>query len=250
MKTKKKKVNDEVIQAALEEEHRIRKAFKDKDWAEIKSADSWVIFKVMAEFVEGFEKLSKIGPCVTIFGSARTKSTSPYYKTAEEIAYQLVLHGYGVVTGGGPGIMEAGNRGANRAGGKSVGLNIYLPHEQKGNAYIDPDKLITFDYFFVRKVMFVKYSQGFIVMPGGFGTLDELTEALTLIQTKKIGRFPIVMVGRKFWAGMIDWFMKVLVAEKMIHVEDLDLFNLVDTPEEAVAVIDEFYGKYLLSPNF
>jgi uncharacterized protein (TIGR00730 family) len=146
--------------------------------------------------------------------------------------------------------MEAGNRGAHRAKGKSVGLNIYLPHEQKGNIYIDPDKLITFDYFFVRKVMFVKYSQGFIVMPGGFGTLDELTEALTLIQTKKIGRFPIVLVGKKFWGGLIDWWKKILVHEGMIHQEDLDLFNVVDTPEDAVRVIDEFYSKYLLSPNF
>lgn len=238
------------MQQALEEEHRIRQAFKDKNWAEIKSSDSWVIFKVMSEFVEGFEKMAKIGPCVTIFGSARVKPSNLYYKMAEDIAVRLVQQGYGVITGGGPGIMEAGNKGANKAGGKSVGLNIYLPHEQKGNIYIDADKLITFDYFFVRKVIFVKYSQGFIVMPGGFGTLDELSEALTLIQTKKIGRFPIVMVGKKFWSGIIDWFMKVLVTEKMIHAEDLDLFNLVDTPEEAVAVIDEFYGKYLLSPNF
>ncbi len=234
----------------LEAEQRIRKAFKDKDWAEIKSSDSWVIFKVMSEFVEGFEKLAKIGPCVTIFGSARVKSGHPYYKMAEEIAYELVQDGYGVVTGGGPGIMEAGNKGARRAKGKSVGLNIYLPHEQKGNPYIDPDKLITFDYFFVRKVMFVKYSQGFIVMPGGFGTLDELTEALTLIQTKKIGRFPIVMVGKKFWGGMMDWIKKVLVAEGMIQEDDLNLVNLVDTPKEAVKVINEFYSKYLLSPNF
>jgi uncharacterized protein (TIGR00730 family) len=235
---------------SIEEEHRIRKAFKDKDWAEIKSSDSWVIFKVMAEFVEGFEKLAKIGPCVTIFGSARTKPTNAYYKTAEELAYQLVLHGYGVVTGGGPGIMEAGNRGANRAGGKSVGLNIYLPHEQKGNPYIDPDKLITFDYFFVRKVMFIKYSQGFVVMPGGFGTLDELSEALTLIQTKKIGRFPIVLVGKKYWAGLMGWIHEALLKEGMINEEDLDLFSVVDTPEEAVNVIDEFYSKYMLSPNF
>lgn len=234
----------------LEAEQRIRKAFKDKDWAEIKSSDSWVIFKVMSEFVEGFEKLAKIGPCVTIFGSARVKSGHPYYKMAEEIAYELVQDGYGVVTGGGPGIMEAGNKGARRAKGKSVGLNIYLPHEQKGNPYIDPDKLITFDYFFVRKVMFVKYSQGFIVMPGGFGTLDELTEALTLIQTKKIGRFPIVMVGKKFWGGMMDWIKKVLVTEGMIQEDDLNLVNLVDTPKEAVKVINEFYSKYLLSPNF
>ncbi len=249
IKTVKKK-GGVLMQQALEEEHRIRQAFKDKDWAEIKSSDSWMIFKVMSELVEGFEKMAKIGPCVTIFGSARVKPQSPYYKMAEEIGERLVQQGYGVITGGGPGIMEAGNKGAHKAGGKSVGLNIYLPHEQKGNIYIDPDKLITFDYFFVRKVIFVKYSQGFIVMPGGFGTLDEISEALTLIQTKKIGRFPIVMVGKKFWSGMIDWFKKVLVDEKMIHPEDLDLFDLVDTPEEAVAVIDEFYGKYLLSPNF
>jgi uncharacterized protein (TIGR00730 family) len=250
MATKPSKDKVVKIQDALEEEHRIRQAFKDKNWSEIKSSDSWVIFKVMSEFVEGFEKLAKIGPCVTIFGSARIKPTNPYYQMAEEIAEQLVLQGYGVITGGGPGIMEAGNKGAHKAGGKSVGLNIYLPHEQKGNIYIDPDKLITFDYFFVRKVMFVKYSQGFIVMPGGFGTLDELSEALTLIQTKKIGRFPIVMVGKKFWAGMMDWIKTTLVEEKMISPEDLELINLVDKPEDAVAVIDDFYGKYLLSPNF
>jgi len=155
-----------------------------------------------------------------------------------------------VITGGGPGIMEAGNKGAHRAGGKSVGLNIFLPHEQKGNAYIDPEKLISFDYFFVRKVMFVKYSQGFIVMPGGFGTMDELTEALTLIQTKKIGRFPIVMVGKTFWSGIMDWFKQTLIAEGMVDADDMDLINLVDTPEEAVKAIDDFYSKYLLSPNF
>ncbi|MBL7861190.1 MAG: TIGR00730 family Rossman fold protein [Cyclobacteriaceae bacterium] len=248
-KVKKKKSTEEIDQV-LEDEHRIRKAFKDKDWAEIKSSDSWMIFKVMSEFVEGFEKLAKIGPCVTIFGSARVKATHPYYKIAEDIAAELVNHGYGVVTGGGPGIMEAGNKGAKRAGGKSVGLNIFLPFEQKGNPFIDSDKLITFDYFFVRKVMFVKYSQGFIIMPGGFGTMDELTEALTLIQTKKIGRFPIVLVGKKFWAGWVEWVKKVLVPEGMISEEDLELFNLVDTPQDAVKVIDEFYARYLLSPNF
>lgn len=248
-KVKKKKSTEEIDQV-LEDEHRIRKAFKDKDWAEIKSSDSWMIFKVMSEFVEGFEKLAKIGPCVTIFGSARVKPTHPYYKIAEDIAAELVNHGYGVVTGGGPGIMEAGNKGAKRAGGKSVGLNIFLPFEQKGNPFIDSDKLITFDYFFVRKVMFVKYSQGFIIMPGGFGTMDELTEALTLIQTKKIGRFPIVLVGKKFWAGWVEWVKKVLVPEGMISEEDLELFNLVDTPQDAVKVIDEFYARYLLSPNF
>jgi uncharacterized protein (TIGR00730 family) len=249
--SKKKKVSKTIlINDTIEQEHQIRQAFKDKDWAEIKSSDSWVIFKVMSEFVEGFEKLAKIGPCVTIFGSARIKPNHAYYKTAEEIAYQLVQHGYGVVTGGGPGIMEAGNRGANRAGGKSVGLNIYLPHEQKGNEWIDPDKLITFNYFFVRKVMFMKYSQGFIVMPGGFGTLDELFEAMTLIQTKKVGRFPIVLVGKKYWAGLIGWIRQALLVEGMIHESDMNLFSVVDKPEDAVAVIDDFYSKYMLSPNF
>jgi len=246
----KKKTGTVVNIDTLAEEQRIRQAFKDKDWAEIKGANSWMIFKVMSEFVEGLEKLAKIGPCVTIFGSARVKPSNQFYKMADEIAYQLVQAGYGVITGGGPGIMEAGNRGANRGKGRSVGLNIYLPHEQKGNIYIDPDKLITFDYFFVRKVMFMKYSQGFIVMPGGFGTLDELTEALTLIQTKKIGRFPIVLVGKKFWTGLLEWWKKVLVADKMISADDLYLFNLVDSPEDAVKVIDDFYSKYLLSPNF
>jgi len=205
----------------------------------------------MSEFVEGFEKLAKIGPCVSIFGSARTKDNHPYYIMAEEIAAKLVDHGYGVITGGGPGIMEAGNKGAKSKGGKSVGLNIILPFEQYNNIYIDSDKLITFDYFFVRKVMFVKYAQGFIVMPGGFGTLDELFEALTLIQTQKIGRFPIVLVGRKFWNPLLDWIKDQLLAhEAFINEEDLNLFSLVDTPEETVKVIDEFYTKYLLSPNF
>lgn len=232
------------------QEEVIRRAFKNKDWSEIKSSDSWVIFKVMAEFVNGFEKLAKIGPCVSIFGSARTKSDNPYYKKAEEIAAKLVRHGYGVITGGGPGIMEAGNKGANSEGGRSVGLNIELPFEQTGNIYIDQDKMINFDYFFVRKVMFVKYSQGFIVMPGGFGTLDELFEAITLIQTDKIGKFPIVLVGRTYWSGLIDWFKDSMLAEKNISPDDIDIFHMVDDATEAVAVIDDFYSKYLLSPNF
>jgi uncharacterized protein (TIGR00730 family) len=233
------------------EEHRIRQAFKDRDWNEIKIADSWAIFKVMAEFVTGFEKLGKIGPCVSIFGSARTKPDNPYYKMAEEIAAKLVRHGYGVITGGGPGIMEAGNKGAFEQGGKSVGLNIHLPFEQFHNVYIDPDKIITFDYFFVRKVMFVKYAQGFIVMPGGMGTLDELFEAITLIQTQKIGRFPIVLVGRDYWQGLIEWIEQVMLGrEKNISEEDLKLINIVDTPTDAVKVIDDFYSKYLLQPNF
>ena len=214
-----------------DEEKRIRQAFKDKDWAEIKSTDSWVIFKVMAEFVQGFEKLAKIGPCVTIFGSARSKRGSENYLVAQQIGAKLVEHGYGVITGGGPGIMEAGNKGAREAGGKSVGLNIELPNEQFSNIYIDPDKLIDFDYFFVRKVMFVRYSQGFIAMPGGFGTLDEFFEALTLIQTQKIGRFPIVLVGRTFWGGLIDWIENiVLTKEANINAEDMLLFNIVESP--------------------
>jgi uncharacterized protein (TIGR00730 family) len=233
------------------DEQLIRMAFEDRDWNEIKSSNSWAIFKVMSEFVEAFEKLAKIGPCVSIFGSARTKEDHPYYKMAEEIASKLVRHGYGVITGGGPGIMEAGNKGAYKEGGKSVGLNIVLPFEQFDNPYIDPDKLITFDHFFVRKVMFVKYAQGFIVMPGGFGTMDELFEALTLIQTKKIGRFPIVLVGSKYWGGLMDWIREVMLhQESNVNEEDLHLVNIVDTPDEAVKVIDEFYSKYLLSPNF
>lgn len=234
-----------------EEEERIKKAFQDKDWNQIKIEDSWVIFKVMAEFVEGFEKLAKIGPCVSIFGSARTKPGTPYYLMAEEIARRLVKHGYGVITGGGPGIMEAGNKGAFEAGGKSVGLNIELPFEQNNNIYIDRDKLINFDYFFVRKVMFIKYAQGFIVMPGGMGTFDELFEALTLIQTKKIGRFPIVLVGSRFWSGLMQWIENVVLNEEQnINPEDLDLVTIVDTPEAAVKAIDDFYSKYLLKPNF
>ncbi|MFN8344530.1 MAG: TIGR00730 family Rossman fold protein [Spirosomataceae bacterium] len=235
----------------LNEEERIREAFQDRNWHEIKTADSWVIFKVLAEFVEGFDKLAKIGPCVSIFGSARTKPDHPYYKMTEEIAAKLVRHGYGVITGGGPGIMEAGNKGAYEQGGKSVGLNIYLPFEQHSNLFIDSDKNINFDFFFVRKVMFVKYAQGFVVLPGGFGTLDELFEALTLIQTKKIGRFPIVMVGRSYWSGLIDWIKATMLEkENNINPEDLKLFSVVDTAEEAVHVIDEFYAKYLLKPNF
>ncbi len=233
------------------EDIRIRKAFVDKDWNEIKIADSWQIFKIMAEFVEGFDKMAKIGPCVSIFGSARTKADNPYYKIAEEIAAKLVRHGYGVITGGGPGIMEAGNKGAHSEGGKSVGLNIELPFEQFNNIYIDSDKIINFDYFLVRKVMFVKYAQGFVVLPGGFGTLDELFEAITLIQTRKIGRFPIVLVGRAYWSGLMQWVEDVMLkVENNISPEDLHLIEIVDDATEAVKVIDDFYSKYLLSPNF
>ena len=203
-----------------------------------------------AEFVDGFEKLSKIGPCVSIFGSARTKPGHPYYQLAEEIAFKLTKEGYGIITGGGPGIMEAANKGAKVAGGKSVGLNIELPFEQYSNPYIDRDKLITFDYFFVRKLMFIKYAQGFVVLPGGFGTLDELFEALTLIQTKKIGKFPIVLVGKSYWSGMTTWIKETLESEHMIDPLDMQLFKVADSSDEAVAYINEFYSRYLLKPNF
>jgi uncharacterized protein (TIGR00730 family) len=232
-------------------EDKIKRAFKKKNWNEIQTSDSWKIFKIMSEFVEGFEKLARIGPCVSIFGSARTEPGSKYYVLAEEIAFQLTQHGYGVITGGGPGIMEAGNLGAKRGKGRSVGINIDLPFEQEPNLFIDSDKLITFDHFFVRKVMFMKYAQGFIVLPGGFGTFDELFEALTLIQTDKIGKFPIIMVGRQYWKGLVDWVKETMLAEeKNISEEDLDLFEVVDTAKEAVAKINQFYSKYLLSPNF
>jgi uncharacterized protein (TIGR00730 family) len=232
-------------------DEKIRKAFSHKSWNEIRSNDSWAIFKIMSDFVEGYEKLSRIGPCVSIFGSARTKPDNPNYIMAEDLAYRLTQRGYGVISGGGPGIMEAANKGAQRGGGVSVGLNIELPHEQYHNPYIDPDKNLQFDYFFVRKVMFVKYSQGFVVMPGGFGTLDEFFEALTLIQTLKIGRFPVVLVGKKFWSGLMDWIRETLIAEyKNANAEDLYLFEVVDTPAEAVEIIENFYNKYLLKPNF
>jgi uncharacterized protein (TIGR00730 family) len=231
-------------------EDKIRKVLSPKTWNEIKTNDSWAIFKIMSEFVDGYEKMSRIGPCVSIFGSARTPSDNPYYQLAVEIAEKLTTKGYGVITGGGPGIMEAGNRGAHNTNGISVGLNIDLPFEQSSNPFIDDDKDLNFEYFFVRKVMFVKYSQGFIVMPGGFGTLDELFEALTLIQTEKIGSFPIVLVGTKYWGGLLDWLKQVMLVEKNISEKDLDLFHLVDTSDEVLEVIDVFYKKYQLKPNF
>lgn len=228
----------------------MKKERNPKNWNEVKTNDSWAIFKIMGEFVSGYEKLSKIGPCVSIFGSARTKPDDKYYQLAENIAKNLSDNGYGVITGGGPGIMEAANKGAYDAGGTSVGLNIELPFEQHDNPYIDSDKSIDFDYFFVRKVMFVKYSQGFIVMPGGFGTLDELFEAITLIQTKKIGRFPIVLVGSSFWGGLLDWIKNTLLAEGNISESDLKLFRVVDTADEAIEHLNKFYSKYSLKPNF
>ena len=231
-------------------EDKIRRALETKTWQEIKVKDSWQIFKIMAEFVEGFEKLAKIGPCVSIFGSARTAQEHHYYQLAEDIARLLTERGYGVVSGGGPGIMEAANKGAYEAGGKSVGLNIELPFEQFHNPYIDRDKLLEFNYFFVRKVMFMKYSQGFIVLPGGFGTMDELFEAITLIQTGKIARFPIVLVGKDYWSGLFNWVKDRMLEEGNISPEDLNLYRMVDTAEEATEHIFRFYDKYLLKPNF
>lgn len=221
-----------------------------KGWNEIKTNDSWALFKIMGEFVNGFEKMSQIGPCVSIFGSARTKPGAPYYELTVETAQKIAEAGYGVITGGGPGIMEAGNKGAHLAGGTSVGLNIELPFEQHDNPYIDSDKSLDFDYFFVRKVMFVKYSQGFVVMPGGFGTLDELFEAITLIQTNKIQKFPIVLVGKTFWTGLMDWVKNTMLEVKNISPQDLDLISIVDTADEVVEIIDAFYKGHNLTPNF
>ncbi|MBN2172732.1 MAG: TIGR00730 family Rossman fold protein [Bacteroidales bacterium] len=234
----------------INEEDRIREAIKDKTWNEQMTTDSWAVFKIMSELVDGFETLARIGPCVSIFGSARTQPDHPYYRLAEEIAYLLTKKGFGVITGGGPGIMEAANKGAHFANGKSVGLNIDLPHEQRPNPFIDQDKFINFNHFFVRKVMFMKYSQGYIVLPGGFGTMDELFEAITLIQTHKLVRFPIVLVVKDYWLGLINWVKERMITENKINPEDMDIFKVVDTAEDAVGVIEEFYKKYDLKPNF
>lgn len=221
------------------------------EWKKRSGKDSWAVFKIMSEFVTGYEKMSEIGPCVSIFGSARTKPEDRYYKLSTEIASKLTEAGFGIITGGGPGIMEAGNKGAFETGGASVGLNIDLPFEQHSNPYLDPDKDIDFNYFFVRKVMFVKYAQGFVVLPGGFGTLDELFEAITLIQTLKIERFPVVLVGSAFWEGLVDWLKAVVLEqESNISPKDLDLFRIADTAEEVVDHISQFYNKHLLRPNF
>ena len=229
----------------------IQDRLKQKTWNEIRTNDSWAIFKIMAEFVNGYESMGRIGPCVSIFGSARTKPEDEFYLLAEKIAFQISKAGYGVITGGGPGIMEAGNKGAHQGGGTSVGLNIELPFEQHFNPYIDKDKNLNFDYFFVRKVMFVKYSQGFVIMPGGFGTLDEMFEAITLIQTKKVAKFPIILVGIEFWSGLMDWIRATMVDKHAtVSPGDMDLMKLVDTAEEVVDILDSFYKKYTLSPNF
>ena len=224
-------------------EDKILRAFENKTWQEIKVKDSWQIFKIMAEFVDGFEKLAKIGPCVSMFGSARMPRDHRYYKLAEDIARLLTERGYGVVSGGGPGIMEAANKGAYEAGGKSVGINIELPFEQFHNAYIDSDKLLQFNYFFVRKVMFMKYSQGFIVLPGGFGTMDELFEALTLIQTGKVPPAPVILVGSEYWHGLVDWLADQMLPNGMIAAHDLELFIIEDDPRKVVRRVVDFHTQ-------
>lgn len=225
-----------------------------KTWSEqIKAENSWTLFKVLSEFVEGFEKLTEQGPSVSIFGSARTKPDHKYYQKAVEIAKLLTENGYGVITGGGPGIMEAGNKGAADANGKSVGLNIDLPFEQGSNPYVDGDKNLNFRYFFIRKVMFVKFAQAFVVLPGGFGTMDELFEVITLVQTGKISKVPIILVGTDFWSGMKSWIQEVLLErEGNISPKDLDLIPVVDEAEEVIAIINDFYRGHdeWLQPNY
>jgi uncharacterized protein (TIGR00730 family) len=225
-----------------------------RKWSQMKGENSWTMFKVISEFVDGFEVMNRVGPCISIFGSARTLPDHPYYQTAVEVAKQLTDEGFGVITGGGPGIMEAGNRGAFQNNGVSVGLNINLPFEQSNNDFIDQDKVLDHRYFFVRKVMFVKYAQGFVVLPGGFGTMDELFEVLTLTQTKKITKVPIVLMGVSYWKGLVDWIkLTMLEKEHNINSKDLDLFMLTDKPEEAVAYIRDFYADgehHSLEPNY
>ena len=220
-------------------------------WNELKTKNSWMLFKIMGEFVEGFEKMGLHNPCISIFGSARTLNTHPNYKLASEIAQRIVNLGFGVITGGGPGIMEAANKGAQEAGGASVGLTIDLPFEENNNKYIDKDRMIKFDYFFVRKVMFVKYAQAFVVLPGGFGTLDELMEAITLIQTSKIKKIPIILVGTSFWSGLIHWLKQTLLEQNnTISEGDLDLFSCVDTADEVIDLLKHYYSETDTGPNF
>jgi len=222
-----------------------------KDWQDIKTNDSWAIFKIMSEFVEGYDRMATIGPCVSIFGSARTKAENPYYELAVEVGEKLTKAGFGVITGGGPGIMEAGNKGAQQGGGKSVGLNINLPFEQNYNPYIDKEHNLDFKYFFVRKVIFVKYSQAFVILPGGFGTLDELFEAITLIQTRKINNMPVVLIGHEYWDGLVDWVKRIMLEkEANISPDDMRFLNVVDSADEAVKFIEDFYKTHQLKPKF
>lgn len=222
----------------------------EKSWSENKAESSWLMFKIMSEFVEGFDKLPKVGPCVSIFGSARTKPEDGYYQSAQKLAANLCQEGYGIITGGGPGIMEAANRGAQSVGGKSVGLNIILPHEQKPNEYIDVDKSFNHNFFFVRKVMFVKYAQAFVIFPGGMGTMDELFEVLTLVQTRKIDPVPVVLFGVDFWAGLKSWILDKMMGEKYISPGDEKLLYATDHLDEVTDIIHTFYSREKLRPNF
>ncbi len=212
---------------------------------DLAKSDTWRVFRIMAELVEGFEALNNIGPAVTVFGSARLAPGSPYYNKCLKVAECLAKDGFAVISGGGPGIMEAANKGAQNANGTSVGLNIALPMEQTQNAF--QDVRIEFRYFFVRKLMFVKYAVAYVIFPGGFGTLDELFEALTLIQTKKIRGFPVVLVGREYWSGLIEWMKTSVLAAGNINREDLDLMQIVDEPEEVCAFVNARYRDRVTS---
>ena len=224
---------------------------RQRNWTESKAHSSWQLFKIMAEFVDGFEALAKIGPCLSIFGSARTKPGQPYYELTVNIAKRLAQEGFGIITGGGPGVMEAANKGAAEGGGKSVGLNIELPFEQNANDFVGKEFNLHFDYFFVRKVMFTKYSQGFIMMPGGFGTMDEFFEVATLIQTGKMLKVPLILVGTSYWKGLVEWIQQAMCeSEKCISLEDFDLLKVVDTPEEVLQYVLQFYSHNALQPNF
>lgn len=224
---------------------------KDKKWSHHQGNSAWRMFKIISEFADGFDRMENFGPCISIFGSARTKEENPYYQLTVTIAEKLVKEGYGIITGGGPGIMEAGNKGAWNKKGKSVGLHIVLPHEEGANKYVDHNKIFMFRYFFARKVMFIKYAQAFVYMPGGFGTLDELFEVLTLVQTGKIEKVPIVLVGKAYWSGLIDWIKSTMLAkEHNINPNDLNLFHITDNPDEVVKVIKQHYKKAALKPNF
>ncbi|MBT4036158.1 MAG: TIGR00730 family Rossman fold protein [Candidatus Marinimicrobia bacterium] len=231
---------------------RVIRKFEKKTWSEVKSKNSWQVFRIMAEFVEGFDALTQVGPSVTVFGSARTKPDDPYYEIAHQLGTFLAQEGLSVITGGGPGIMEATNKGAKEVGGASAGVGIELPFEASNNAYIDSDKNITFRYFFVRKLMFLKYSQAFVAFPGGLGTLDELFESLTLSQTGKTPKFPIILVGRDYWSGLVDWLREKALAQGYIGADDLELFRVVDTAEEVMDSITGFFAKFRkeMVPNF
>jgi uncharacterized protein (TIGR00730 family) len=223
---------------------------KDKKWTNHNGDSAWRMFKIVAEFADGFDRMERFGPCISIFGSARTKENNPYYDLTVKTAEKLVKEGYGIITGGGPGIMEAGNKGAWNMKGKSVGLHIVLPKEEAANKYVDPNRIFMFRYFFARKVMFIKYAQAFVYMPGGFGTMDELFEVLTLVQTKKIAHVPIILMGKSYWSGLMDWIKTTMLSERNINPEDLNLFNITDDPDEVVKIIKAHYKKADLKPNF